>query len=118
MGTVSDVDDLLQSLISTGSADTRPLNPQEDYNNDDDNMDVNIIPGSSENVPDQAETGTDVDNIPLPLINKCSIIFFEDKEVDGGEDDNDFALNDGDGDNDDYDLYGNNNNMFAYQHCE
>ena len=38
--------------------------------------------------------------------------FFEDKEVDGGEDDNDFALNDGDGDNDDYDLYG-NNNMFA-----
>ena len=48
-----------------------------------------------------------------PLINKCSIIFFEDKEVDGGEDDNDFALNDGDGDNDDYDLYGNNNNMFA-----
>lgn len=44
--------------------------------------------------------------------------FFEDKEVDGGEYDNDFALNDGDGDNDDYDLYGSNNNMFAYQHCE
>ena len=60
------MEDLLQSLISTGSADTRPLNPQEDDNNDDDNMDVNIISGSSENIPDQAETGTDVDYIPLP----------------------------------------------------
>lgn len=108
------MDDLLQSLLSAGSADTRPSNPQEGSIDD---MEVNVIPGSSENIegniPDQTEAGTDIHHSPLESalviteieLTKC---FNNDKEGDGGEDDNDgdYALNDGDGDNEDYDLYG------------
>lgn len=57
--TVSDVDDLLQSLLSSDNpADTRPPIQLED--NDADKMDMDIIESSDGQLPEPADTGADV----------------------------------------------------------